>query len=147
PKRLSALIKEASDRGLRGIKVKSDAGGDTAQALMAIAADVPHDFRVTIDPMSAWRSLRDSVRLFEGLAKLPCTVQIEDPFPPQAVEDWQRARRFSPLIIVCHPRREEVLRLALAEGMADAFNLGCGSVHQFVQMAHVTEFYHKDCWQ
>jgi L-alanine-DL-glutamate epimerase-like enolase superfamily enzyme len=146
-KTLAALIAEAHGRGLRGIKVKSDAGGDTAQSLMAIAADVPHNFRVTIDPMSAWRSLRDSVRLFEGLAKLACTVQIEDPFPPQAMEDWRRARYFSPLTIVCHPRREEVLRLALAAEMADAYNLGCGSVYQFMHMVQVAEFYHKDCWQ
>jgi muconate cycloisomerase len=144
---LAALIHEARARGLPGLKMKSDGSGDTAKALLAIAADLPADFRVTIDPMSAWRSLRESVRLFEALAQLPCVVQIEDPFPTQAIEDWQRARQFSPLTIVCHPRGEAALRLALREEMADAFNLGAGSVYAFQQMAHVAEAADKDCWQ
>jgi muconate cycloisomerase len=144
---MAKLIAEAQDRGLRGIKMKSDGSGDTARALLEIAADVPAGFRVTIDPMTAWRSLRESARLFDALAKLSCEIQIEDPFPHQAIEDWQRARQFSPITIVCHPRGESNLRLALREEMADAYNLGLGSTYGFLQMAHVIEAADKDCWQ
>lgn len=77
---------------------------------------MPAGFRVTIDPMTAWRSLRESARLFDALAKLNCDIQIEDPFPYQSIEDWQRARRYSPITIICHPRGEVNLRLALREG-------------------------------
>ncbi len=144
---LAALIAEAQDRGLHGIKMKSDGSGDTAKAVLEIASDLPADFRITIDPMSAWRSLRQSARLFDALAKLPCAIQIEDPFPAQAIEDWQRARSYSPLTIVCHPRGESILRMALREEMADAYNLGLGSTYGFLHMSNVIEAADKDCWQ
>ncbi|MEZ4833829.1 MAG: enolase C-terminal domain-like protein [Caldilineaceae bacterium] len=144
---MAKLIGEAQERGLRGIKMKSDGSGDTARALLEIAADVPAGFRVTIDPMTAWRSLRESARWFDALAKLDCDIQIEDPFPHQAIEDWQRARGYSPITIICHPRGEANLRLALREEMADGYNLGLGSTYNFLQMAHVIEAADKDCWQ
>ncbi|NJN81882.1 MAG: mandelate racemase/muconate lactonizing enzyme family protein [Caldilineaceae bacterium] len=144
---LAGFVAEASGQGLSGLKMKSDADGNTAKALLAIADDIPTDFRITIDPMYAWRSFRESAHLFEALARLPFTVQIEDPFHYHAVEDWQQARRFGPLTIVCHPRREEVLHFALREQLADAYNLGGGSLAGFVRLAQVTEFQHKDCWQ
>lgn len=144
---MAKLIAEAQDRGLRGIKMKSDGSGDTARALLAIAADVPAGFRVTIDPMTAWRSLRESARWFDALAKLDCDIQIEDPFPHQAIEDWQRARSYSPITIICHPRGEANLRLSLREEMADGYNLGLGSTYNFLQMSSVIEAADKDCWQ
>lgn len=144
---LRALIHEAKERGLGGIKLKSDSTGDTARSLIEIAADVPADFRVTIDPMIAWRSLRESARWFEQLAKLPFAIQIEDPFPYLVVDDWRQARQFKPLTIICHARNEEVFRHALREELADAYNLGGGAVHEFLQASHVAEFFGKDCWQ
>ncbi|MBI1294179.1 hypothetical protein GC175_04385 [bacterium] len=144
---MAKLIAEAQDLGLRGIKMKSDGSGDTARALLSIAADVPAGFRVTIDPMTAWRSLRESARWFDALAKLDCDIQIEDPFPHQAIEDWQRARHYSPITIICHPRGEANLRLALREEMADGYNLGLGSTYGFLQMSSVIEAADKDCWQ
>jgi muconate cycloisomerase len=143
---LAALVREAGDRGLRGMKMKSDSGGDTVHSLLAIAQDVPADFRFTIDPMLAWRSLRQSARLLDALAQLPFTIQIEDPFPYTALEDWRQARDFQPLTIVCHARDEDVLRLALREELADAFNLGGSGGYEFLQKARVAEFYAKDCW-
>jgi L-alanine-DL-glutamate epimerase-like enolase superfamily enzyme len=144
---LLALIREAKDRGLHGIKIKSDSTGDTARALLEIAPDLPHDFFITIDPMNAWRSLRESARWLEALAKLPCTIQIEDPFPYLVVDDWRSARHFRPLTIICHARSEEIFRNALRQEMADAYNLGGGSAYGFLQVAHVAEFFGKDCWQ
>ncbi len=143
---LAKLIAEARERGLRGLKMKCDSTGDTVAALVEIAADVPHDFRVTIDPMYAWRSLRESARYFEALARLNFTVQIEDPFPVTVEDDWRRARELGPMTIICHPRRAELFRHALRENLADAYNLGGGSVLEFQQTAAVAEFFSKDCW-
>jgi L-alanine-DL-glutamate epimerase-like enolase superfamily enzyme len=144
---LRKLIAEAAKRGLHGIKLKSDSTGDTAQAVLAIAKDIPRGFRITIDPMNAWRSLRESARWFDALAALPFDIQIEDPFPYLVAEDWRAARSFKPLTIICHARSEEIFRNALRDELADAYNLGGGSAYAFLQSAHVAEFFGKDCWQ
>ena len=144
---LAALVAEAIDRGLRGLKMKCDSTGDMVRALVAIASDVPPDFRFTIDPMYAWRSLRESARYFEQLARLEFPIQIEDPFPLNVEDDWRRARQIGPMTIVCHPRRADLFRHALREELADAYNLGGGSCLEFLQTSHVAEFFSKDCWQ
>jgi L-alanine-DL-glutamate epimerase-like enolase superfamily enzyme len=144
---MAKLIEEAVTLGLRGVKMKSSAQGDTVAALLAIAADVPEGFHITIDPMCAWRSLRECARQLEKLAHLPFAIQIEDPFPYTAIDDWRSARQISPLTIACHARTEDVLQLAMREEMADTYNLGRGSVYDFLRLSHVTEFVNKDCWQ
>ena len=144
---LRDLVFEAAGKGLRGMKIKSDAAGDTVHALTAIAPDLPDGFRFTVDPMCAWRTLRESRRLFDQLAALPCDVQVEDPFSYLMLEDWRQARALGQATIVCHARDESVLRLALREQMADALNLGGGGSYAFLQMAAVAEFAGKDCWQ
>jgi muconate cycloisomerase len=143
---LGALVKEAQERGLRGIKMKCDSTGDMVKAVMAVAADVSPDFRFTIDPMYAWRSMRESARYFEQLAKLDQPIQIEDPFPVTVEDDWRRARQIGPMAIICHPRRSDLFRHALREELADGYNLGGGSVIEFMQMAQIAEFTSKDCW-
>lgn len=147
PETLLALVREAKERGLRGMKMKCNMAGDTVQALLTIAADVPHDFRFTIDPMTAWRSMREAARYFEALAKLPFSIQIEDPFPWRALDDWRKARQVFPLTIACHARNEEVLQLSLREELADTYNLGGAGAYDFLHMTPVIEFGHKDCWQ
>lgn len=144
---LADLVAEAAGKGLRGMKLKSDAAGDTAQALVALAHDVPAGFHFTIDPMCAWRTLRESRPLFEQSAGLPFEVQVEDPFAYLMVEDWRQARALGHTTIICHARDEHVLRLALREQMADALNLGGGGAYAFLHMAAVAEFASKDCWQ
>ena len=144
---MAKLIAEAVELGLHGVKMKSSAGGDTVTALLAIAADIPHGFHITIDPMCAWRSLRECARQLDALTQLPFDIQIEDPFPYTNLEDWRAARRLSPLTIACHTRTEEVLQLAMREELADTYNLGRGSVYDFLRLSHVTEFVNKDCWQ
>lgn len=144
---MAKLIQEAVTLGLRGVKMKSSASGDTIKALLTIATDVPDDFHVTIDPMCAWRSLRECAGQLEKLAQLALDIQIEDPFPYTAIDDWRAARQISPLTIACHTRTEEVLQLAMREEMADTYNLGRGSVYDFLRLSHVTEFLSKDCWQ
>lgn len=146
-KTMAALVKEAVELGLQGMKMKCDSTGDTVRSVLTIASDVPETFRFTIDPMYAWRSLRESARYFEELAALPNPIQIEDPFPYTVEDDWRRARDYSPLTVVCHPRRSDIFRHALREDLADAYNLGGGSTIEFQRMATVAEFNSKDCWQ
>ena len=75
---------------------------------------------------------------------MPFDIQIEDPFPYTAIEDWRAARQISPLTIACHTRTEEVLQLAMRAEMADTYNLGRGSVYDFLRLSHVTEFINKN---
>jgi L-alanine-DL-glutamate epimerase-like enolase superfamily enzyme len=147
PASLRKLIHEAIKLGLHGIKLKSDSTGDTARALIQIAKDVPAGFRVTIDPMNSWRSLRESARWFEQLSKLHIDIQLEDPFPYLVTEDWRMARNYKPITIVCHATSEHDFRIALNGEIADAYNLAGGGAFNFLQMTHVAEFYSKDCWQ
>lgn len=144
---LIALIHEAANLGLTGMKMKCNYIGDTVHALQTVAMDIPDGFRFTIDPMCAWRSMRETVQFFEILANLPFAIQIEDPFPYRAVDDWQSARRnFPQLTIACHTRTEDVLQLALQTNLADTYNLGGGSAYNFLRVAQIAEFSHKDCW-
>lgn len=144
---LAKLVEEAVERGLHGLKMKCDSTGDTVKSLLAIAQDVPDGFRFTIDPMYAWRSLRESMRYFDALARLDLPIQLEDPFPLTVEDDWRRARGLGPMTIIVHPRRADLFRHALREELGDAYNLGGGSVVEFAQVAQVAEFYSKDCWQ
>lgn len=143
---LLALVKEARDRGLRGMKLKSDGAGDTVQSLAAIARDLPVEFRFTMDPMYAWRSLRESHRLFGQLAGLPCQIQVEDPFPWTNLEDWRRARDVGRCAIICHVREEPMLQWVLREQIADAFNMVGAGAFDFCRTASAAEFASKDCW-
>ncbi|MEZ4614676.1 MAG: enolase C-terminal domain-like protein [Caldilineaceae bacterium] len=139
------LIHEAVDLGLTGLKMKCNRAGDTVKALQAIAADVPAGFRFTIDPMCAGAPC-EAAALFAILVKLPFAIQIEDPFPYRAIDDWRKARTYQPLTIACHTRTEDVLQLALTENLADTYNLGGGSSYNFLRIAHIAEFAYKDCW-
>lgn len=148
---MRALVAEALERGFRNMKLKSDRHGDTAKTVAEIAADVPADFRFTLDPMTVWRSLRESVKLFELLGGLPFAVQVEDPFPHEQVADWQQARRLFPLPLIFHARNEALLQMALAfsgtQGVMDGVNVGGGSISSVLRMAHAAEFAGLDCWQ
>lgn len=143
---LGALVQEAQGLGLHGIKIKCDSTGDTVKSVLAVAQDVAPEFRFTIDPMYAWRSMREGARYFDQLAKLDCLIQIEDPFPLSVEDDWRRARQIGPMTIICHPRGAERFRHALRAELADAYNLGGGSVTEFLHMAQAAEFFSKDCW-
>lgn len=145
-KTLAKLVKEAVKRGLRGMKLKSDGAGDTVQSIANMARDLPRGFRFTIDPMCAWRTFRQSRRFFEQLAALPCEIQVEDPFRWEVVDDWHRARELGTCTIICHVREEMVLRNALRDEIADAFNLGGTGAYEFLRAATVAEFAQKDCW-
>lgn len=141
-----AFFAEALSLGLKGLKVKSDASGDTVHALQEIAREIPAGFRLTIDPMCAWRNFAQARPLLEILESLPARVQVEDPFPHDAYAEWHRARSAFRLPFIYHARDAGMLTGGLREGVADAFNLGRRSAYEFVRMAAVVQFAGKDCW-
>ncbi|MDB6094995.1 MAG: hypothetical protein JWM32_2557 [Verrucomicrobia bacterium] len=146
-KTLIRLVREAVDRGCSGMKLKCDGFGDTVESLVEAAPDVPPGFRFTLDPMCAWRTFRESWKLAERLHAAGLAVQIEDPFPHAAIEDWRRLRAALPIPLIWHARDEATLRLGLRERVADGYNLGCVSGYEFRQFADVTAFEGFDCWQ
>lgn len=143
---LYRLVVEAVERGCRGMKLKSSAEGNTVHALAEIRDDLPDDFSFTVDPMFNWRSLHESRRLFEILAQLDLEVRVEDPFPYDAIEDWQTARSQYRTTLVWHTRDERDLRTALREETADAFNIACRCAFEAVKLSQVLAFHAKDCW-
>jgi L-alanine-DL-glutamate epimerase-like enolase superfamily enzyme len=144
---LAKLVAEASQRGLRGIKIKSDGAGDTVFALRDAAKHIPNDFRFTMDPMCAWKNFRQSRRHWELLETLPFPIQIEDPFPFHAVDEWRRVREQFPVPLIWHARDEATLSLGLQAQVADGYNLGGGAAFEFARSAEVVARAQKDCWQ
>ena len=144
---LVRLVGEAVKRGCLGMKLKCDALGDTVDSIVAAAGDLPAGFRFTVDPMCAWRTFRESWKLAERLSALNLPVQIEDPFPHAAVEDWRRLRTTLPIPLIWHARDAATLGLGLSERVADAYNMGCISGYEFRQFADVAAFGAFDCWQ
>lgn len=143
---LEKILGEAVSLGLGGLKLKCSALGDTARALAAVGA--PEGFHVTIDPMCAWRTFRESRSHFECLAKLPCEVRIEDPFPHAAPDEWRRAANAFPgLTYVWHARDDATLSTALREGLGDVLNLSGPSVFDFLRSAGLARWHGRDCWQ
>lgn len=143
---LRLLVAEAHGLGCSGMKIKSNRQGNTVFALAEIAQDIPEGFQFTIDPMFNWRSLHESRRIFKALEKMDFVVKIEDPFPVEAIEDWRMARNDYALSLIWHVRSEADLKIALREGVADAFNIACQSAHEAVYLSQVLAFHSKDCW-
>ena len=146
--RLRRIIEEAAALGLKGIKLKGTSAGETARAVAAVANDAPEGFHFTIDPMCSWRTLRESTNYFDQLANCGRMVRIEDPFGHSDIREWKAAASAFPTIpLIFHARNQDVLRIALAEGIGDALNLGGGSLFDFLGMAGVAGFHLRDCWQ
>ena len=78
---LATLVQEAQERGAAWHQDEVRQHRGHGQGRAGGCADVAPDFRFTIDPMYAWRSMRESARYFEQLARLEQPVQIEDPSP------------------------------------------------------------------
>lgn len=144
---LEKLVAEAVRLGLSGMKMKSDGTGDTVFSIRDAAKNIPKAFRFTIDPMCAWKNFRSSRRLWEELTALPFTIQVEDPFPFAAVDEWRRVRGQFSVPLIWHARDEANLQLGLQSGVADGFNLGGASAIEFSRTAEMIAYAQKDCWQ
>jgi muconate cycloisomerase len=144
---LAKLVAEAVKHGLRGMKMKSDGAGDTVFSIRDAAKDIPKEFRFTIDPMCAWKNFRQNRRLFEAVSALPFSIQIEDPFPFAAIDEWRRVREQFSVPLIWHVRDEANLQLALSSGVVDGFNVGGASAWEFSRCAEMVAYAQKDCWQ
>lgn len=143
---LYELVLKASSLGCRGMKLKSNREGNTVHSIKAIEKDLPDGFQFTIDPMFNWRSLHESRKILKVLCQLDVPIKVEDPFPFEAISDWQLAKQQYPITLIWHTRSEEDLRIALREEAADVFNVACRCAHEAVYLAKVLAFHSKDCW-
>ena len=98
-----AMVNEARDfvaRGFRGVKVKVglDAAHDLA-AVAAIRAALGPGVVIRIDANMGWRSAREALSMIEALA--PHRIHsVEQPLPPDRLEDLAWLRRTSPIPIM-----------------------------------------------
>jgi muconate cycloisomerase len=145
PRDLARLVTQARERGFGGLKMKSTLGDPVIEQVRAVKDAGGADFGLTIDPMSQWLSPHDALALFRALEPYAQNLRVEDPFPQDRPEYWQRVRQVSPVPLVWHARDLDSLRRALADRAADAFNC-TGWVSEFLVLAHAVEVAGHSCW-
>lgn len=146
PATLSNLIQEAKRLGVRGWKMKAGLDRNAIEAALRIADEFGPQFRITIDPMGAWRSPLESAHLWRELRDIKAAVQIEDPFPHQHPALWEAIARSETLPLIWHPRTMEAALTGLNADFASGFNFGmAGSA--FTYLAGLAEASGRPCWQ
>ena len=145
-KTLARLVEQAVAAGYKGMKLKCSARGDTLHAVAEIADSVPPEFEFTIDPMCAWRSFHESSNLFRLAARLPFGVRIEDPFSHATPAEWHRAKQAVPIPLIWHARGLDLLRYALREQLADAYNVAGQPAFRFLAAAGMLAGASAHCW-
>lgn len=144
PEDLRRIVAQARAHGFRGIKMKSKLGDPSVAQVRAIKEAGGDDFGVTIDPMWQWLSPHDALHTLKQLEAFS-NLRIEDPFPWEQPEMWQRARQATAVPLVLHTRTMGVLKHGLQHGYADNFNCS-GYVAEFMAMAHAVEVAGYCCW-
>ena len=144
PDDLRRIVSNATSRGFRGIKMKSKIGDPTLAQVQAIKDAGGDDFGITIDPMWQWLSPHDALHMLKQL-EVFSNLRIEDPFPWEQPEMWQRVRQVSAVPLVLHTRNMNVLKHGLQHGYADNFNCS-GYVAEFMALAHAVEVAGYSCW-
>lgn len=144
PADLGPLVARARELGFRGIKTKSRSGDPTVAQIKAIKSAGGADFGVTIDPMFQWHSPHDALHTFRSLDRF-ANVRIEDPFPQDRPEFWQRVRSVSGVPLIWHARGIDPARRALEARCADGFNCS-GGIAEFLTIAHAVETAGYSCW-
>jgi muconate cycloisomerase len=145
PQDLARIVTEARSRGFTGLKMKSMIGDPVVEQVRAIKDAAGHDFRVTIDPMFQWLSPHDALPMMKQLEPFAEGVRIEDPFPQDRPEFWQRARQVTAIPLILHTRSMDVLRRGLQDGFVDGYNCS-GSIGEFMTQAHAVEVAGFCCW-
>ncbi len=145
PKDLTRIVTRARELGFKGIKTKSKIGDPTVEQVKAIKAAGGSDFSITIDPMWQWLSPHDALHMLKQLEPYAENVRIEDPFPWDQPEMWQRVRQVVAIPLVLHTRGMEVLRRAIQDKYADNFNCS-GGITEFLTLAHAVEVAGYSCW-
>ncbi len=145
PADLTRLVTQAREHGFNGIKTKSKIGDPTLAQVRAIREAGGDTFHITIDPMWQWLSPKDALPMLKTLEPYAEHLQIEDPFPWDQPEMWQRARQNVSVPLVLHTRTVDVLKRALLDQYADGFNCS-GGINEFLTMAHAVEVAGYTCW-
>lgn len=142
---LCTLVEQAVSLGLRGMKLKSDGTGDTAETIIRAAADLPSWFHFTIDPMCSWRSLRESRSRLDRLQNLQRSFILEDPFNWYHQQDWQLLKQQYSITLATHARDEVILRHSIKNELASIYNLGATSTG-FSRQGSTLQLFGFDCW-
>lgn len=146
PDDLRKLVKQARALGFHGLKMKSKIGDPIIEQVAAIKEVGGRDFHLTIDPMCQWLSPADALFTFKQLEPYAENVQIEDPFPQDMPEMWQRVRQASPIPLALHARGLDVLRRGLQDRFADNYNVSGYCLTEFLTLAHTVEAAGYACW-
>jgi muconate cycloisomerase len=146
PEDLTQLVRQARSLGFHGLKMKSKLGDPVVEQVKAIKQAGGHDFHLTIDPMCQWLSPADMLATIRQLEPYAQNLQIEDPFPQDMPEFWQRVRAVSPIPLVLHARGVDVLRRGLQDHFADNYNVSGQSLSEFLTLARTVEVAGYACW-
>ncbi|CAN5660805.1 mandelate racemase/muconate lactonizing enzyme family protein [soil metagenome] len=146
PEDLVKIVKQARTLGFNGLKMKSKIGDPIVEQVRAIKETGGHDFHLTIDPMCQWLSPADALFMLKQLEPYAENVQIEDPFPQDMPEMWQRVRQASPIPLALHARGLDVLRSGLQDRFADNYNVSGYCMTEFLTMARTVEVAGYACW-
>jgi muconate cycloisomerase len=146
PHDLRKTIERAAELGFRGIKMKSRYGDPVADQVTAIREVGGDEFSVTIDPMYQWFSPNESLATLKSLEPFGPGIRVEDPFPDDRPEFWQRARQVVSVPLIWHARTLASLRRGLQERVADGFNCS-GVAHEFLGFAAAVGVAGYSCWR
>ena len=146
PADLTNLVQKARQLGFHGLKMKSKLGDPVLEQVKAIKAAGGSDFHLTIDPMCQWLSPADALATIRQLEPYAENLQIEDPFPQDMPDLWQRVRQVSPIPLVLHARGVDVLRRGLQDCFADNFNVSGQTLSEFLTLARTVEVMGYSCW-
>lgn len=146
PEDLRRTVSTARELGFRGIKMKSRFGDPVVEQVQAIRQAGGDDFSVTIDPMYQWFSPNESLPLLKSLEQFGSNLRIEDPFPEDRPEFWNRARQVTSVPLIWHARGLASLRRGLQERCADGFNCS-GVAREFLACAGAVGIAGYSCWR
>jgi muconate cycloisomerase len=145
PDDLVKIVSEARARGFTGLKTKSRFGDPIVEQAQAVRQAGGPDFNLTIDPMGQWLSPHHGLVILQQLEKFGPNLRVEDPFPKDRPEFWQRARQVSSVPLILHAGSLDVLRRGLQDRFADDYNCS-GGVLEFMTLAHAVEVAGHCCW-
>jgi muconate cycloisomerase len=146
PDDLRQTIHRACELGFRGIKMKSRNGDPVAEQVAAVREVGGVGFSVTIDPMYQWFSPNESLAALKSLEQFGPGIRVEDPFPDDRPEFWQRAREVVSVPLIWHARTLTSLRRGLQERVADGFNCS-GVAHEFLAFSAAVGVAGYSCWR
>jgi muconate cycloisomerase len=146
PDDLARIVRQARSMGFNGLKMKSKIGDPVVEQVQACKEAGGSAFHITIDPMCQWLSPADTLAMLKRLEPYAENIQIEDPFPQDMPEMWQRVRQVSSIPLVLHARGVDVLRRGLQDRFADNFNVSGQTLSEFLTLARTVEVAGYSCW-